>query len=71
MILLGEYFQGGIEKLILMDMSEDMIQLCKKHEQDDQIETVYVVGDEENLPMEERLVQMDCLTSEYCWECSI
>ncbi|KAI4377563.1 hypothetical protein MLD38_015167 [Melastoma candidum] len=51
--LMRGHEHGGIEKLIMMDMSEDMIRLCKKHEQDDQIEMVYVVGDEENLPMEE------------------
>lgn len=39
----------------MMDMSHDMIQLCKKSEQDDDIETVYVVGDEEFSPMEKRL----------------
>ncbi|KAF8025172.1 hypothetical protein BT93_F2113 [Corymbia citriodora subsp. variegata] len=48
--------RGAIEKLIMMDMSCDMIQQCKEREQDKSdknIETLHVVGDEEFLPMKE------------------
>ncbi|XP_052201049.1 putative methyltransferase At1g22800, mitochondrial isoform X3 [Diospyros lotus] len=47
---------GGIEKLIMMDTSYDMIKLCKDAEQDvpdKNIETSFVVGDEEFLPVNE------------------
>lgn len=48
---------GGIEKLIMMDTSYDMLKLCKDTEQDghnENIETFFVVGDEEFLPLKER-----------------
>ncbi|KAL3737020.1 hypothetical protein ACJRO7_025874 [Eucalyptus globulus] len=48
--------RGAIQKLIMMDMSSDMIQQCKEREQDKpdtNIETLHVVGDEEFLPMKE------------------
>ncbi|XP_052201048.1 putative methyltransferase At1g22800, mitochondrial isoform X2 [Diospyros lotus] len=48
--------RGGIEKLIMMDTSYDMIKLCKDAEQDvpdKNIETSFVVGDEEFLPVNE------------------
>lgn len=48
---------GGIEKLIMMDTSYDMLKLCKDAQQDahnDNIETFFVVGDEEFLPLKER-----------------
>lgn len=48
---------GGIEKLIMMDTSYDMIKLCKDTEKDlhnENIETSYIVGDEEFLPLKER-----------------
>ncbi|KAL9234171.1 hypothetical protein vseg_009070 [Gypsophila vaccaria] len=48
--------QGGIEKLIMMDMSSDMVKLCKDSEKDmpnQNIETTFVVGDEEFLPVKE------------------
>lgn len=48
---------GAIEKLIVMDASHDMVQRCKNahHASDtDNIETVFVVGDEEFLPVKER-----------------
>lgn len=48
---------GGIEKLIMMDMSPDMIKLCKDSERnmpDQNIETSFVIGDEEFLPVKER-----------------
>ncbi|KAL9262995.1 putative methyltransferase, mitochondrial [Drosera capensis] len=46
---------GGIEKLIMMDTSHDMVKLCKDIERDmsSNIETSFVVGDEEFLPMKE------------------
>ncbi|KAH9725394.1 putative methyltransferase [Citrus sinensis] len=48
--------RGGIEKLIMMDTSYDMLKLCKDAQQDahnDNIETCFVVGDEEFLPLKE------------------
>ncbi|KAJ8446042.1 hypothetical protein Cgig2_017544 [Carnegiea gigantea] len=48
--------RGGIEKLIMMDMSLDMVELCKEVEKDatdENIETFFVVGDEEFLPVRE------------------
>lgn len=48
---------GGIEKLIMMDTSYDMLKSCKDAQQDahnDNIETFFVVGDEEFLPLKER-----------------
>ncbi|CAN1761199.1 Putative methyltransferase At1g22800, mitochondrial [Linum perenne] len=46
---------GAIEKLIMMDASHDMIKACKQASDDanDNIETSFVVGDEEFLPMKE------------------
>uniref|UniRef100_A0A2P2L463 Methyltransferase type 11 domain-containing protein n=1 Tax=Rhizophora mucronata TaxID=61149 RepID=A0A2P2L463_RHIMU len=46
---------GSIEKLIMMDTSYDMIKSCKHTQQDvsDNMETSFVVGDEEFLPMKE------------------
>lgn len=48
---------GGVEKLIMMDTSIDMVKLCKDAEKDmpDQnVEISFVVGDEEFLPVKER-----------------
>lgn len=48
---------GGIQKLIMMDMSYDMIKFCRDAESnvsDDSIETFFMVGDEEFLPIKER-----------------
>lgn len=48
---------GAIEKLIMMDTSYDMVKLCKDAEQDvadKNIETTFLVGDEEFLPIKER-----------------
>lgn len=48
---------GAIEKLIMMDTSYDMVKLCRDAEQDvpnESIETSFVVGDEEFLPIKER-----------------
>uniref|UniRef100_A0A2N9J3F3 Methyltransferase type 11 domain-containing protein n=1 Tax=Fagus sylvatica TaxID=28930 RepID=A0A2N9J3F3_FAGSY len=48
--------RGAIEKLIMMDTSYDMIKLCKDAEKDvhnEKIETSYMVGDEEFLPVKE------------------
>nr|POE58284.1 putative methyltransferase at1g22800 [Quercus suber] len=58
--------RGGIEKLIMMDTSYDMIKLCKDTEKDvhnENIETSYVVGDEEFLPLKESSVDvvLSCL----------
>lgn len=58
--------RGGIEKLIMMDTSYDMIKLCKDTEKDvhnENIETSYIVGDEEFLPLKESSVDvvLSCL----------
>ncbi|XP_057490637.1 putative methyltransferase At1g22800, mitochondrial isoform X2 [Actinidia eriantha] len=48
--------RGAIEKLIMMDTSYEMVKLCKNIEQDvsnKTIETSFVVGDEEFLPVKE------------------
>ncbi|XP_059077468.1 putative methyltransferase At1g22800, mitochondrial isoform X1 [Cryptomeria japonica] len=47
--------RGGIERLIMMDMSPDMIKKCRIEEKisDPKIETLYVVGDEEFLPIKQ------------------
>ncbi|KAJ8534806.1 hypothetical protein K7X08_016534 [Anisodus acutangulus] len=53
--------RGGIEKLLMMDMSSDMVKLCKDTEQqmpNDNIETSYIVGDEEYLPLKENSVDL-------------
>lgn len=57
-LLLG---RGGIEKLLMMDTSWDMIKLCKDAEQqmpNDNIETSYIIGDEEYLPVKENSVDL-------------
>ncbi|PIA36116.1 hypothetical protein AQUCO_03400195v1 [Aquilegia coerulea] len=58
--------RGGIQKLIMMDPSSDMVQLCQSKEADmpkDNVETSFVVGDEELLPMEENSIDivLSCL----------
>lgn len=48
---------GAIEKLIMMSTSYDMVKLCRDAEHDvrnEDIETSFVVGDEEFLPIKER-----------------
>ncbi|XP_058194999.1 putative methyltransferase At1g22800, mitochondrial isoform X2 [Rhododendron vialii] len=48
--------RGAVEKLIMMDTSYDMVKLCKDAEQDvtdKNIETSFLVGDEEFLPIKE------------------
>lgn len=48
---------GAIEKLIMMDTSYDMVKVCKDAEKDmhdTNIETSFMVGDEEFLPLKER-----------------
>ncbi|KAL7138279.1 hypothetical protein ABFS83_10G152300 [Erythranthe nasuta] len=48
--------RGGIEKLIMMDTSHDMVKLCKQTEQsspNENVETSFVVADEEFLPVKE------------------
>lgn len=54
------FILGGIEKLIMMDTSYDMLKSCQATEHDkydDNIETSYIVGDEEFLPIKERFAQ--------------
>ncbi|XP_028099853.1 putative methyltransferase At1g22800, mitochondrial [Camellia sinensis] len=53
--------RGAIEKLIMMDTSYDMVKLCKDAEEDasnKNIETSFVVGDEEFLPVKESSVDL-------------
>ncbi|XXG60569.1 hypothetical protein AAC387_Pa04g2438 [Persea americana] len=53
--------RGGIQKLIMMDMSYDMIKFCRDTEanvSDDNIETFFMVGDEEFLPIKESSVDL-------------
>ncbi|XP_055808074.1 putative methyltransferase At1g22800, mitochondrial [Solanum dulcamara] len=53
--------RGGIEKLLMMDTSRDMVKLCKDAEQqlpNDNIETSYIIGDEEYLPVKENSVDL-------------
>lgn len=48
---------GAIEKLIVMDASHDMVQACKNANHglnNNGMETMYLVGDEEFLPIKER-----------------
>lgn len=48
--------RGGVEKLIMMDTSYDMVKLCKDTEKNISsggVETSYIVGDEEFLPIKE------------------
>lgn len=53
--------RGAIEKLIMMDTSYDMLKACKDAEQDtheDSIETSFIVGDEEFLPVKESSIDL-------------
>ncbi|CAL0325822.1 unnamed protein product [Lupinus luteus] len=53
--------RGSIEKLIMMDASSEMVQACKNAadvSNNDNIESVYVVGDEEFLPIKESSVDL-------------
>ncbi|KAJ6884571.1 hypothetical protein NC652_031542 [Populus alba x Populus x berolinensis] len=55
--------RGSIEKLIMMDTSNDMVQLCKdadaaQQDSNQNIETSFVVGDEEFLPIKESSVDL-------------
>lgn len=53
-------FSGGIEKLIMMDSSVDMVNLCKlaeKSSPNKNVETSFIVGDEEFMPVKERFAQ--------------
>ncbi|KAG5385658.1 hypothetical protein IGI04_037128 [Brassica rapa subsp. trilocularis] len=50
--------RGGIEKLIMMDTSHDMIKSCRDAQDDNSIETSYLVGDEEFLPIKESSVDL-------------
>ncbi|KAM7279759.1 hypothetical protein ACFE04_006893 [Oxalis oulophora] len=53
--------RGGIEEVIMMDTSYDMIKLCKDAQQNSSngsIKTSFVVGDEEFLPIKESSVDL-------------
>lgn len=53
--------RGGIQKLIMMDPSPDMVKVCQAKEPympTDNIETSFVVGDEEFLPIEENSLDL-------------
>ncbi|XWS23323.1 hypothetical protein CRYUN_Cryun28dG0002800 [Craigia yunnanensis] len=53
--------RGAIEKFIMMDTSYDMLKLCKSSQLDScnkNIETSYVVGDEEFLPFKENSIDL-------------
>ncbi|XP_078434734.1 S-adenosyl-L-methionine-dependent methyltransferases superfamily protein isoform X2 [Wolffia australiana] len=53
--------RGSIQKLIMMDMSSDMIRKLKQSEKDlpdDDLEKFYMVGDEEFLPLKENSVDL-------------
>ncbi|RRT50030.1 hypothetical protein B296_00035767 [Ensete ventricosum] len=59
---------GGMEKLIMMDMSFDMIKVLKDTDEEfarNNLETFYVVGDEEFLPIKEKyavlVLEWSCL----------
>ncbi|CAH9131681.1 unnamed protein product [Cuscuta epithymum] len=48
--------RGGIEKLVMMDTSPDMIKRCRDAQHDypnENVETSFVIGDEEFLPIKE------------------
>ncbi|KAH6832508.1 S-adenosyl-L-methionine-dependent methyltransferases superfamily protein [Perilla frutescens var. hirtella] len=48
--------RGGIEKLLMMDTSVDMVKLCKQAKQNSpnkNVETSFIVADEEFLPVKE------------------
>ncbi|GER52567.1 malonyl-[acyl-carrier protein]O-methyltransferase [Striga asiatica] len=54
-------YSGGIEKLIMMDTSPDMVKLCKENEHQSpnkNVETSFIVGDEEFLPVKESSVDL-------------
>lgn len=51
--------RGGIEKLIMMDTSYDMVKMCKEAEQlNGNVETSFLVGDEEFLPVKENSIDL-------------
>lgn len=51
--------RGGIEKLIMMDMSTDMVKHLKQSDiPSENLETLYVVGDEEFLPIKESSLEL-------------
>ncbi|KAL3637089.1 hypothetical protein CASFOL_019388 [Castilleja foliolosa] len=53
--------RGGIEKLIMMDTSPDMVKLCEEAEQNSpnkNVETSFIVADEEFLPMKENSLDL-------------
>ncbi|KAK6147816.1 hypothetical protein DH2020_018728 [Rehmannia glutinosa] len=56
--------RGGIEKLIMMDSSYDMVKLCKQSEQNSpnkNVETSFIVADEEFLPVKESSLDLSRL----------
>ncbi|KAF2296987.1 hypothetical protein GH714_014124 [Hevea brasiliensis] len=58
--------RGSIEKLIMMDISYDMIKLCEdaKEDANKNIETSFIVGDEEFLPIKERELRIACTVAQ-------
>ncbi|KAG4393006.1 hypothetical protein AAZX31_04G237200 [Glycine max] len=49
---------GGVEKLIVMDASYDMLQACKNAHHNATVETHFLVADEEFLPIKESSVDL-------------
>ncbi|CAN6543007.1 unnamed protein product [Malus baccata var. baccata] len=59
--------RGAIEKLIMMSASYDMAKLCRNAErelQTENIETSFMVGDEEFLPVKERELRIACTVAQ-------
>ena len=56
MVMIMICVAGGIEKFTMMDMSEDMVNKWRELENatDDCLETHFIVGDEEYLPIKEK-----------------
>lgn len=58
-IIIESVIPGAVEKLIVMDASYEMVQVCKNAadlSNNDNVESVFVVGDEEFLPIKERCI---------------
>ena len=56
-VLILFFLLGGVEKLVIMDASYDMVKRCQDGELEapnDGIETSFAVADEEFLPVKER-----------------
>ncbi|XP_034224242.1 putative methyltransferase At1g22800, mitochondrial isoform X3 [Prunus dulcis] len=59
--------RGAIERLIMMSTSHDMVKLCRDAEhgvQSENIETSFMVGDEEFLPVKERELRIACTVAQ-------